>query len=129
MRWQSGSRGPSSPQSAWPSRTCSTGRASSIVPATLLEYLVAFWSERNEHMSARRCGTWLSSSCVPAVSSSQRTYAQRFREIGQQYEREDERTPQELHPLTLVAAHRGELERAREFAELSVRGAQRHAPG
>ena len=35
--------------------------------------------------------------------------------------------PQDLYPTALVAAHRGELNRARVLAELMVRHAERHA--
>jgi len=54
-------------------------------------------------------------------------YARLAREIGQQYGPEEEKMPQDLYPITLVAAHRGELDRAHALAELMVRHGERHA--
>jgi DNA-binding CsgD family transcriptional regulator len=55
------------------------------------------------------------------------TYARRTREIATQYGREEDGTPQDVHPSALVAAYRGELDPARELAQLSVRRSHRHA--
>ena len=93
----------------------------------LLEHLEAVWSERDEHLNATALWYLALVELRAGRLALADEYAQRSRGLVQQYESEDEGTPQDLHPLTLVAAYRGELERARELAELSVHRAQRHA--
>jgi DNA-binding CsgD family transcriptional regulator len=93
----------------------------------LLEDLDAIWSERNEHLSATALWYRALVELRAGNLALAAEYAQRSREIGQQYGRAEDETPQDLHPLTLVALHRGELDRARELAELSVRRSGRHA--
>ncbi len=51
--------------------------------------------------------------------------AERARELGIQYDREDAEGPQNVFPLGLVAAHRGELDLARELAERGRQLAER----
>jgi DNA-binding CsgD family transcriptional regulator len=93
----------------------------------LLEHLDVVWSERDEHLSASALWYLALVELRAGRLALAGEYAQRSREIVRQYGREDDGSPQDLHPTTLVAAHRGDLERARELAELSVRSAQRHA--
>jgi DNA-binding CsgD family transcriptional regulator len=102
--------------------SCELDRARS-----LLEHLDVVWSERDEHRSASALWYLALVELRAGRLALAGEYAQRSREIGRQYGREEDETPQDLHPNTLVAAHRGELERARELAELSVRRARRHA--
>jgi DNA-binding CsgD family transcriptional regulator len=103
--------------------SCELDRARS-----LLEHLDVVWSERDEYLSASALWYLALVELRAGRLALAGEYAQRSREIGRQYGREEEdETPQDLHPNTLVAAHRGELEHARELAELSVRLAQRHA--
>jgi DNA-binding CsgD family transcriptional regulator len=81
---------------------------------TMLESQHREWSERDELRSAHalwslswvelRAGRW----------SLAAEYAERSREIGAQYELE---FPPHFFLIALVAAHRGELERARDAAE------------
>lgn len=87
----------------------STDRARALLEAQHRE-----WSDRDEPRSAGalwylafvefRAGRW----------SLSADYAERAREIGLQYGAE---APQRSFPIALVAAHRGELERARAYAE------------
>jgi DNA-binding CsgD family transcriptional regulator len=93
----------------------------------LLEHLDVVWSERDEHLSATALWYLALVELRAGRLGLAAEYAQRSREIVRQYGREEDESPQTLHPITLVAAHRGELERARELAEVSVRRAQRHA--
>ncbi len=93
----------------------------------LLEHLDVVWMERDEHLSASALWYLALVELRAGRLALAGEYAQRSREIVRLYGREEDESPQNLHPSTLIAAYRGELERAQEFAELSVRGAQRHA--
>ena len=50
-------------------------------------------------------------------------YAERTREIGLQYSPDDREVPQLLYAIALVAAHRGEVERARAYTAQGCDGA------
>ena len=54
-------------------------------------------------------------------------YADASRSLSAQYARDEAESPQNLFPSTLVAAHRGDLVRARELAERSGELAELHA--
>jgi DNA-binding CsgD family transcriptional regulator len=87
----------------------------------LLESLQHQWSERDEGLSAQilwyrsilefRAGRW----------SSSVECAERARELALLYSRNETEDPANVHPLALVAAHRGDLEAARELAEHGLR--------
>ena len=74
------------------------------------------WHDRDEEMSGQalwfltfvelRAGRW----------SHAAEYAERAREIGLQYSSDDSEAPQLSYAIALVAAHRGEVERARAYA-------------
>jgi DNA-binding CsgD family transcriptional regulator len=91
----------------------------------LLESLYREISERDERTSAMclwyfalvelRGGRW----------SLAEEYAEEARELSLQYGRGETETPQNLFPLALVAAHRGDLELAGELAERGCRLADR----
>ncbi len=93
---------------------------------SLLENLHRECRERDERMSAiclwylalveLRGGRW----------SLAADYAEQARELNVQYELGEIEDPQSLFPIALVAAHRGELERAGELAERGCRLAERH---
>ena len=93
----------------------------------LLETLHADWSERDERMAAYalwylamvelRTGNY--------VLAEQR--ALQSRQLNGPYVRDDAASPTSLFPLTLIAAHRGDLARARELAEQGCRLSELHA--
>ena len=93
----------------------------------LLERLVTLWGERNERLSASALWYLAFVELRAGRLALAGDYAERSLQIVRQYGREEDETPQDLHPVTLVAAYRGDLERAHELAELSVRRADRHA--
>jgi DNA-binding CsgD family transcriptional regulator len=93
----------------------------------VLEHLDVVWRERDEHLGASAVWYLALVELRAGRLALAGEYAQRSREIVRLYGREEDESPQNLHPSTLVAAYRGELERAQEFAELSILGAQRHA--
>jgi DNA-binding NarL/FixJ family response regulator len=92
----------------------------------LLEDLHRQGSERDERISAQAlwylslvelwAGRW-------AVASS---HAERARELSVQYRRDETEDPQNLFPIALLAAHRGELESARDLAERGRTLTERH---
>jgi DNA-binding CsgD family transcriptional regulator len=94
---------------------------------TLLEHLEAVWSERDEHLSASALWYLALVELRAGRLTLAAEYAQRSRGIMQEYGRESDGSPQDLHPATLVAAYRGDLETAHELAELGVRRAHLHA--
>ncbi len=76
------------------------------------------WHDRDEGMSAEalwfltfvelRAGRW----------SLAAEYAERARELGLQYSSDDSEVPQLAYAIALVAAYRGDIERARAYATL-----------
>jgi AAA ATPase domain len=84
----------------------------------LLEHLDIVWSKRDENVSAGALWYLALVELRAGRLELAGEHAQRSREIGREYGHEEDETPQDLHPMALVAAHRGELERARELAEL-----------
>jgi DNA-binding CsgD family transcriptional regulator len=93
----------------------------------LLEHLHALWSERDEHLSASALWYLALVELRAGRLELAAEYAQRSRGIAKEYEQEEAGTPQDLYPSTLVAAHRGELERARELSQLILSRAEHHA--
>jgi DNA-binding CsgD family transcriptional regulator len=93
----------------------------------VLETLHRDWSERDERLAAYalwylalaelRCGNLRLAG----------EYADESRTLSFQYVRDEAESPQTLFPVALVAAHRGELGRARELAERSCALADLHA--
>jgi DNA-binding CsgD family transcriptional regulator len=93
----------------------------------LLEHLDAVWSDRNERLSASALWYLALVEVRAGRLALASEYAQRSRAIVQQYGREEDESPQDLFPLMLVAAHRGELDRAHELTLVSLQRADRHA--
>jgi DNA-binding CsgD family transcriptional regulator len=86
-----------------------TGRA-----RTMLESLHREWSERDELRSAEAlwCLSWVELRAGRWSLAAE--YAERSREVGAQYDME---WPPNFFLIALVAAHRGEFERARDATE------------
>ena len=84
---------------------------------TLLEGLHRDWRERDERMAAYALWYLALVEHRAGRLSLAGDYAERARELSLQYGRDEAESPQSIYPLALVAAHRGELERARELAE------------
>jgi DNA-binding CsgD family transcriptional regulator len=99
--------------------TMDLGRARAV-----LERLDREWGDRDERLTASarwylamvelRAGRW------PLAAE----YAEQARELSIQYARDESEAPQNLYPIMLLAAHRGDLERARELAAHTRRVAE-----
>ena len=94
---------------------------------TLLESLHADWSERDERMAAY--ALWYLSMVELRTGNYAlaEQHARQSRQLNGSYVREEVASPTSLFPLTLIAAHRGDLLRARELAEETCRLAELHA--
>jgi DNA-binding CsgD family transcriptional regulator len=88
--------------------------ADTVRARTMLESQHREWSERDELRSAEAlwCLSWVELRAGRWSLAAE--YAERSREVGAQYELE---WPPHFFLIALVAAHRGELERARDAAE------------
>jgi DNA-binding CsgD family transcriptional regulator len=94
----------------------------------LLEALQREWSERDERMVASALWYLALVELRAGRLALADEYAEGARDLSAQYMRDEAaESPQNLFPSTLVAAHRGELERARELAERMTRLAELHA--
>ncbi len=93
----------------------------------LLESLYRDWSERDERIAAYAPWYLALVELRSGRLSLAGEYAEQARDLSAQYARDEAESPQNLLPLALVAAHRGELERARELAERMCRLAEFHA--
>ena len=92
----------------------------------LLDALHAVWSERDERMAAY--ALWYLA-MVELRAGNFALAEQRSlesRQLNAPYVREEVASPTSLFPPTLAAAHRGDLERARELAERSCRLSELH---
>ena len=89
-----------------------------------LESIDREWSARDERVSAQ--AHWYLSLIELWAGRLDRASecAERAREIGVLYGRGETEDPQNLFPIALVHAHRGELESAREAAEVGLRLAE-----
>ena len=86
-----------------------------------LESLYQNWSERDERIAAYALWYLALVELRAGRLSLAGEYAERSRALSAQYARDELESPQSLAPLALVAAHRGDLEHARELVE-STRG-------
>ncbi len=93
----------------------------------LLERIYEGWSERDERMAASALWYLAMAELRSGRLALADEYADRSRELYAQYGKEEEESPQTLFPSALVAAHRGELERAGELAEQIRRRGEFHA--
>ena len=102
--------------------SCELERARALLDGELAE-----WSERDERLAASALWYLAIVELRAGHLVLAGEYAERARELGLLYGREEDETPQDLYPLMLVAAHRGDLDRARELAAVMSDRAQRHA--
>jgi tetratricopeptide (TPR) repeat protein len=94
----------------------------------LLEQLVALWSERDERFVSQ--ALWYLALVElragrPDVAAE---HAERSRELSLLYGPDDTEDPQDLFAAALVAAHRGQLEGARDLVEAACRSPSSSAP-
>jgi DNA-binding CsgD family transcriptional regulator len=92
----------------------------------LLERLQHELAERDERRSATALWYLALVELRAARWSLAAEYGERARELSLEYARDEAETPQNLFPIALIAAHRGELDRARELAVRGCRLAERH---
>jgi DNA-binding CsgD family transcriptional regulator len=93
----------------------------------LLEGALAEWSERDERLAAHALWYLAMAELRAGRLVLAGEHAERGRELGLLYGREEDETPQDLYPLMLVAAHRGDLDRARELTARMAARAEQHA--
>ena len=93
----------------------------------LLEMLYADWSERDERLAAYALWYLAMVELRTGNYALAEQYAQQSRQLNGPYVRDEAASPTSLFPLALAAAHRGDLARAREFAEEACRLAELHA--
>jgi DNA-binding CsgD family transcriptional regulator len=92
----------------------------------LLESLHADWSERDERMAAY--ALWYLAMVELRTGNYElaEQHARQSRQLNGPYVRDDVASPTSLFPLTLIAAHRGDLALARELAEEGCRLSEVH---
>jgi DNA-binding CsgD family transcriptional regulator len=92
----------------------------------LLEQLYRDWSERDERIAAYALWYLALVELRSGRLALADEYAEQSRELSAQYAHDEAEAPTSLVPSALVAAQRGDLERARELAERSCRLAELH---
>lgn len=92
----------------------------------LLESLYRDWSESDERMAAYALWYLALVELRSGHLEPARDYAEQARNVSIQYARDEAESPTTFFPMALVAAHRGDLERARELAERMCRLAGIH---
>jgi DNA-binding CsgD family transcriptional regulator len=92
----------------------------------LLESLYREWSESDERMASYALWYLALVEFRSGHLSLAAEYAERAQSLSGQYTRVDSEPPTSFLPLAFVAAHRGDLELAREFAERICRLAELH---
>ncbi|MGH3071555.1 MAG: ATP-binding protein [Gaiellaceae bacterium] len=92
----------------------------------LLEHRYVDWSERDERKAAY--ALWYLAVVELRLGRLELAdaYAAESRQLAAPYARTGEESPTSLFPSALIAAHRGDLVRARQFAEEMVRLAELH---
>jgi len=93
----------------------------------LLESLHADWSERDERMAAYALWYLAMVELRTGNYALAERHALQSRQLNGPYVRDEVASPTSLFPLTLIAAHRGDLPRARELAEEACRLSELHA--
>ena len=93
----------------------------------LLESLHADWSERDERMAAYALWYLAMVELRTGNYALAEQHARQSRQLNGPYVRDEVASPTSLFPLTLIAAHRGDLPRARELAEEMCRLSEFHA--
>ena len=94
---------------------------------TLLEAKLAEWSDRDERLVADAHWYLAITELRAGRLGLAGEHAERARELNLLYGRQEHETPQDLYPLMLVAAHRGDLDRARELTARMAARAEQHA--
>ncbi len=92
----------------------------------LLESLHADWSERDERMAAYALWYLAMVELRTGNYTLADQHARQSRQLGGPYVRDEVASPTSLFPPTLIAAHRGDLPRARELAEEACRLSELH---
>jgi DNA-binding CsgD family transcriptional regulator len=93
----------------------------------LLESLHADWSERDERLAAYALWYLAMVELRTGNYALAERHALQSRQLNGPYVRDEVASPTSLFPLTLIAAHRGDLLRARELAEEMCRLSELHA--
>ena len=93
----------------------------------LLESLYADWSERDERMAAYALWYLAMVELRTGNYALADQHARQSRQLNGPYVRDEVASPTSLFPPTLIAAHRGDLVRARELAEEGCRLSELHA--
>ena len=93
----------------------------------LLESLHADWSERDERMAAYALWYLAMVELRTGNYTLAEQHARQSRQLNGPYVRDEVASPTSLFPPTLIAAHRGDLPRARELAEEACRLSELHA--
>ena len=93
----------------------------------LLESLHADWSERDERKAAYALWYLAMVELRTGNYALADQHARQSRQLNGPYVRDEVASPTSLFPLTLIAAHRGDLVRARELAEEACRLSELHA--
>ena len=93
----------------------------------LLESLHADWSERDERMAAYALWYLAMVELRTGNYALADQHARQSRQLNGPYVRDEVASPTSLFPPTLIAAHRGDLPRARELAEEACRLSELHA--
>jgi DNA-binding CsgD family transcriptional regulator len=86
----------------------------------LLEQLVAEWSERDERFVSQALWYLALVELRAGRLDVAAEHAERSRELSLLYGRDDTEDPQDLFAAALVAAHRGQLEGARDLVEAAL---------
>ena len=93
----------------------------------LLESLHADWSERDERKAAYALWYLAMVELRTGNYALADQHARQSRQLNGPYVRDEVASPTSLFPPTLIAAHRGDLVRARELAEEACRLSELHA--
>ena len=93
---------------------------------TLLETLHRDWNERDERVAAHALWYLALVELRAGRLSTAGKYAEEARALSVPYVRDEAESPSTPFPLALVAAHRGELEQARELLERILQLAEMH---
>ena len=93
----------------------------------LLESLHADWSERDERMAAYALWYLAMVELRTGNYALAEQHARQARRLNSPYVPDEVASPSSLFPMTLIAAHRGDLPRARELAEETCRLSELHA--
>jgi DNA-binding CsgD family transcriptional regulator len=93
----------------------------------LLEAIYADWSERDERQAAYALWYLSMVELRTANYALAERHAQQCRRLSGVYVHEDTASPTSLFPLTLIALHLGDLDRARSLAQETCRLAEIHA--